>query len=427
MRTALSTEQRRNPQVQISEKVLRTCVHCGFCNATCPTYLLTGNELEGPRGRIYLIKSILEGTIEPTASAVGHIDTCLECLSCETTCPSGVVYSHLLDEARPRLEEQFRRPFLERLTRFMLVHTLPHPRRFRLGLRLAGLGRLFGFLVPSRLRHLLHMAPASLPEPATLAQPGTVPAVGRRRARVVLLTGCAQQVLAPQINDATVRLLTRLGVEVVMPPEAGCCGALTFHLGERRNSLAMMRNNIDVWHREMQRGGLDAIVLNTSGCGGVVGDYDHIFRDHGELAEKAGALTPLVRDVSELVAELGLGEIRNQTGLRLAYHDACSLQHAQKVKREPRELLREAGFEVVEVPDGHLCCGSAGTYNLLNPEIAADLLERKSANIARTEPQLVAAGNIGCIEQIGHGVDVPVVHTVELLDWATGGPKPALL
>jgi glycolate oxidase iron-sulfur subunit len=427
MRTSIAAELLQDPGVQVSEQVLRSCVHCGFCNATCPTYVLTGNELEGPRGRIYLIKSMLEGQIETTERTVEHIDNCLGCLACETTCPSGVTYSHLLEEARPRLENQFKRPLTDRLTRFLLTHLLPHPGRFRLSLRLAGLSRLFSFLVPARMRHLLNMAPATLPARATLARPGMIPAQGQRRARVVLLTGCAQQVLGPHINDATVRLLTRLGVEVVIPPEMGCCGALTFHMGERRHSLELMANNIRVWYAELQRGGLDAIVLNTSGCGTAVKEYDHIFREHPELAEKARVVTALVKDVSEVVAEVGLGEIKNKTGLRLAYHDACSLQHGQKVTRQPRELLQQAGFEIAEVPEAHLCCGSAGTYNLLKPHFATELLERKAANIARTSPQAVAAGNIGCIEQIGRAIDVPVVHTVELLDWATGGPPPASL
>ena len=427
MQTSIAPELLQDPNVQMAENVLRTCVHCGICNATCPTYVLTGNELEGPRGRIYLIKNILEGQIEPNARTVDHIDNCLECLSCETTCPSGVVYSHLLEEARARLEAQFSRSPTDRLTRTLLTRLLPHPGRFRLSLRLAGLGRLFRFLVPTRLRSLLDSAPTRLPAPAALARPGTIPAQGERRARVALLTGCVQEALGPHLNDATVRLLTRLGVEVVIPPDMGCCGALTFHLGERQHSLQLMRRNIEVWHAEMQGRGLDAIVLNTSGCGTVVGEYDHIFRHDPELAEKARAVTALVRDVSEIVDELGLGEISNPTGLRVAYHDACSLQHGQKIKQQPRQLLEQAGFEVAEITEGHLCCGSAGTYSLLKPDFADELRHRKAAHIALARPQVVAAGNIGCIEHLDGAVEVPVVHTVELLDWATGGPRPPAL
>ena len=424
MRTVIAPELLRDPDVQMSEDILRTCVHCGFCNATCPTYVLTGNELEGPRGRIYLIKSLLEGEIAPDVHTAEHIDNCLGCLSCETTCPSGITYSHLLEETRPRLEAQIKRPFADRLLRTLLTHLLPHPGRFRLALRLAGLGRLFKSLTPASLRHLPDMAPAHLPAKARLARPGLIAAEGQRRARVVLLTGCAQQVLGPQINDATVRLLTRLGAEVVIPPQMGCCGALTFHMGERRNSLELMRNNIEVCHAEMQRGDLDAIVFNTSGCGTVVKEYDHIFRNHADLAAKAAAVTALVRDVSEVVADLGLDETGHAPRLRVAYHDACSLQHGQKVVDPPRQLLAQAGFDLAEVPEAHLCCGSAGTYNMLKPAIASALLQRKAENIGRTRAQVVAAGNIGCLEQIGGGTDLPVVHTVELLDWATGGPPP---
>ncbi|NKB71807.1 MAG: glycolate oxidase subunit GlcF [Candidatus Latescibacteria bacterium] len=425
MRTDIDPKLLQDPDVKVSEEILRACVHCGFCNATCPTYLLTGNELEGPRGRIYLIKNTLEGAIEVSQQTQEHIDHCLGCLACETTCPSGVTYSHLLEEARPRLEEAYKRPWSQRLLRRLLTFMLPHPGRFRWALRLAPLGKLTAFLTPRSMRHLLDMAPARLPAPATLARSGIIAAQGKRRARVVLLTGCAQQVLGPQINDATVRLLTRLGAEVVIPPDMGCCGALTYHMGERPQSLKLMRRNIEVWHREMEAGGLDAIVLNTSGCGTAVREYGHIFRNEPELADKAQAVAALVKDVSEVVDELGLGDVEEVGDLRVAYHDACSLQHGAKIKDPPRRLLAQAGFEVVEVPEAHICCGSAGTYNLLEPELAGQLQARKAANISQVQPQVVAAGNIGCMEQIGGGIEAPVVHTVELLDWATGGPKPA--
>ncbi len=427
MRTMIPSELRQDPDVRVSEEVLRTCVHCGFCNATCPTYLLTGNELEGPRGRIYLIKNVLEGTVPVTEQTVKHIDNCLGCLACETTCPSGVSYSHLLEEARPRLEHMYKRPLAERLLRLLLTYILPHPRRFRWALRLVPLGRLTAFLQPRSFKSLLQMAPKHVPMPAQLAKPGVIPAQGTRRLRVALLTGCAQQILGPQINDATVRLLTRLGVEVVIPPDMGCCGALTFHMGERPHSLQLMRRNIEVWHRELEHDGLDAIVLTTSGCGTAVKEYDHIFRNDSTLANKAKIVTGLVKDITEVIAELGLDKIQPIPNMRLAYHDACSLQHGQKVKNQPRQLLAEAGFEVVEIPEAHICCGSAGTYNMLRPEMAAQLQARKVAHIAQVQPQVIAAGNIGCMEQIAGGLDVPVVHTVELLDWATGGPKPAAL
>ncbi|MBM3281058.1 MAG: glycolate oxidase subunit GlcF [Candidatus Handelsmanbacteria bacterium] len=427
MRTAIPPALRQDPEVLASEKVLRTCVHCGFCNATCPTYLLSGNELEGPRGRIYLIKNLLEGETVPSPQTLDHLDHCLGCLACETTCPSGVVYSRLLEAARPRLEARVERPLVQRLLRGLLLRLLPHPGRFRLSLRLAGLGRLARPLLPATWRHLLEMAPGHLPAPSRLATPGVHPAQGERRARVLLLIGCAQQVLGPQINDAALRLLTRLGVEVVIPGGSGCCGALTFHMGERKQSLGMMRRTVEDWHRELERDPLDAIALSTSGCATAVKEYGHLFRHDPALGPKAAAVVPLVKDISEVVLQLGLGKVLAMPRLKVAYHDACSLQHGQRIKDPPRRLLREAGFEVVEVPEAHLCCGSAGTYNLLEPEFARPLLERKAGHIAQVRPQVVAAGNIGCIEQLARGVEVPVLHTVELLDWATGGPKPAAL
>jgi glycolate oxidase iron-sulfur subunit len=425
MRTDIAPHLLQEPDIKNSEQVLRACVHCGFCNATCPTYLLTGNELEGPRGRIYLIKSALEDRIKPSRKTLEHIDNCLGCLSCETTCPSGVDYSRLLEEARPRLDKKVKRTFSDRFLRRMLTFLLPHPGRFRFALKMSGLGRAFSFMLPKNMKPLLAMAPKRLPRPAEVAKSGVIAAQGEKRMRVALLTGCAQSVLGPQINDATVRLLTRLGAEVVIPKEMGCCGALTFHMGERKRSRKLMEHNIDVWHKEIEGEGLDAIVLNTSGCGTAVREYDYIFRHDPKLADKAKAVVERVRDVSEIVAELGLGEIKNETGLRVAYHDACSLQHGQHIKNEPRNLLAAAGFAVVEVPEGHICCGSAGTYNMLQPEMAKQLQERKVAHVESVEPQMVAAGNIGCMEQIGGGTKIPVVHTVELLDWATGGPRPA--
>jgi glycolate oxidase iron-sulfur subunit len=424
MRTDIDPQLLTDPDVKVSEEVLRACVHCGFCNATCPTYLLTGNELEGPRGRIYLIKNVLENGIKASRKTIEHIDNCLGCLACETTCPSGVDYSRLLEEARPRLDKLVKRPFTHRLLRAMLTRILPYPGRFRFALKMSGLGRVFSWLMPKNMRPLLDMAPKRLPRSAEVAKAGVVSAVGEKRMRVALLTGCAQQVLGPQINDATVRLLTRLGAEVVMPKDAGCCGALTFHMGERKRSRKLMQRNIEVWHNEVAENGLDAIVLNTSGCGTAIREYDYIFRHDPKLAVKAKTVTALVRDVAEVVAELGLGEASKASKLKVAYHDACSLQHGVQVKTQPRQLLKDAGFDVVEVPEAHICCGSAGTYNMLQPELASQLQARKAEHIESVAPQIVAAGNIGCMEQIAGGVKVPVVHTVELLDWATGGPRP---
>ena len=426
MQTSIAENRLRNPDVRIAEEILRKCVHCGFCNATCPTYQLDGNELEGPRGRIYLIKSLLEDRVKHTAKVVTHLDNCLSCLACETICPSGVRYSHLIDSARRRIEESYRRAPLARLERMLLARLLPYPGRFRAVMRLARIAKPLAPLLPKRLRAMLDMAPARLPTPSRHERGGVFPAEGHRRKRVALLTGCVQKVMGPEINDASIRLLTRLGCEVVVPPGLGCCGALVYHMGNHSDSLPHMRNAIDEWQGALETGGLDHIVINTSGCGQAVRDYGHIFAEDAEYRDKAARIAGLARDLSEVVHELGLPEglASPSPGMRVAYHDACTLQHGQKVQAQPRALLTAAGFEVLDIPEGHLCCGSAGTYNLLHAETAAKLGQWKAANIAAVKPQLVAAGNIGCMEQIAAHSPFPVVHTAQLLDWATGGPKP---
>ncbi|MCZ6627364.1 MAG: glycolate oxidase subunit GlcF [SAR324 cluster bacterium] len=426
MQTSITERQARHPDAQIAEDILRTCVHCGFCNATCPTYQLRGVEMEGPRGRIYLIKALLEDQISHSDSVVDHLDNCLSCLACETTCPSGVRYSHLIDSARSRIEEQHERSFSGRMQRKLLAKLLPNPKLFRTALRLGQMAKPFAFLMPSMQREMLARIPYRIPRPSRLDRPGVREAEGKRRARVSLLTGCAQKVMGPAINDATLRLLARLGCEVVLPAGLGCCGALVYHMGNHEDSLPAMKQNIDRWHAEMENGGLDHIVINTSGCGVVVKDYGHIFRNDPAYAEKAARVSSITRDVSEVVSQLGLGSraAASTSGMRVAYHDACSLQHGQKVRAEPRALLKVAGFEVLEIPDGHLCCGSAGTYNLLKPGTAGELGRMKAEAVASVEPQVVAMGNIGCMEQIAAYLPIPVVHTVQLLDWATGGPKP---
>ena len=424
MKTDIAPDLLLDSGVKISEEILRTCVHCGFCNATCPTYLLEGNELEGPRGRIYLIKSILEDAIDITASTVGHIDHCLGCMACETTCPSGVRYSRLLEEARPRLEKHFRRSVGDALLRRVLTYVLPHPALLRPLLRLSFIGRSLKFLLPASWKNLVESAPSAVPAPARYARPGVIPAAGEKRARIAYLTGCAQQVLGPAINDASVRVLTRLGAEVVVPPALGCCGSLPYHMGERRHSLKLMRRAVVALNAEIESGGLDAIAVSTSGCGPAMREYGHIFRHDPEIADSAASVAERVRDISEVISDLGLGETRRELGLRVAYHDACSLQHAQRITSEPRKLLSEVGCTVVEVPEAHICCGSAGAYSMLETEYATRLKRRKVANIERTEVDVVAAGNIGCMEQILGETKLPVVHTVELLDWGTGGPVP---
>jgi len=425
MRTNFSARQLADSDTAEANKILRACVHCGFCNATCPTYLLLGDELDGPRGRIYLIKDMLENDRPATKQIATHIDRCLSCLACMTTCPSGVHYMHLVDQGRAHVEATYRRPLHERLLRDFLAFVLPRPAQFRRAMQAARLARPFAALLPGRLGSMLRLAPRAAPDASRIERPQLFPAEGVRRKRVALLAGCVQTTLAPSINAATVRLLNRHGCEVVVAEGAGCCGALTHHLG--KDATAYVKANVDSWLREVERGGLDAIVVNASGCGTMVKDYGYLLRSDPAYAAKAAKVSALARDVSEFMAELGLRQPAQPTGQRVAYHAACSLQHGQRVIEQPKQLLGQAGFQVVEVPEGHICCGSAGTYNMLEPEIATQLRDRKVRHIASVAPDIVAAGNIGCITQIAAGMAIPVVHTVELLDWATGGPKPAAL
>jgi len=427
MQTNFSLAQLADPDVAESERILRACVHCGFCTATCPTYVLLGDELDSPRGRIYLIKDMLENDRDATDKVAKHIDRCLSCLSCMTTCPSGVHYMHLVDHARAHIEETYRRPLPDRLLRTLLAFVLPSPTRFRLALLGAWFAKPFGRLLPGRLKGLVAMAPAEVKAPSRLDRPQVIKAAGPRRARVALLSGCAQKVLAPEINEATVRLLTRHGVEVVIAEGAGCCGALVHHLGKTGPALDAARANVAAWTRELEGEGLDAIIINASGCGTTVKDYGFMLREDAQWHARAAAISALTKDVTEFLDGLGLRGARPPRELTVAYHSACSMQHGQQIRREPKALLAAAGFDVKDVPEGHLCCGSAGTYNLLQPAIAERLKARKVANIESTRPDVVATGNIGCITQIAGGTAIPVVHIVELLDWATGGPVPPAL
>jgi len=429
MQTSFSLAQLADPHVAESEKILRKCVHCGFCTATCPTYVTLGNELDSPRGRIYLIKDMLENGRPADREIVTHVDRCLSCLACMTTCPSGVNYMHLVDHARAHIEETYRRPLIDRAIRQVLALVLPYPSRFRAALKFAALGRPFAPLFASvkalkPLAAMLAMAPKSVPAASVVSKPATHSPDVPKRGRVALLTGCAQSVLDPAINEATVRLLTRLGVEVVVPEGEGCCGALVHHMGREEAALAAARNNVDAWTRQIERGGLDAIVITASGCGTTIKDYGFMLRLDPSYADKAARVSALAKDVTEYLSSIDLPEPTMRSGLTVAYHSACSMQHGQKIVRQPKDLLARAGFLVKEPREGHLCCGSAGTYNILQPEIAATLRKRKVGNIEATGAVLVATGNIGCMTQIGGGTKLPVVHTVELLDWAFGGPKP---
>ncbi|MCE8507063.1 glycolate oxidase subunit GlcF [Ruegeria pomeroyi] len=423
MQTNFTAEQLTDPGIQRANEILRSCVHCGFCTATCPTYQVLGDELDSPRGRIYLIKDMLENSRVPDAKTVKHIDRCLSCLACMTTCPSGVHYMHLVDQAREYIEQKYRRPFSDRALRWILARILPYPTRFRLALLGAKIGRPFRGLMPdARLRAMLDMAPKHIPPVSRNDDPQSFAPAGTRKKRVALMTGCAQKALNTDINDATIRLLTRLGCEVVVAEGAGCCGALTHHMGRTSESHATAAKNIRAWVREMDGDGLDAIVINTSGCGTTVKDYGHMFLNE-PLAAEAARVSAIAMDISELLMRLDLPEGTDK-GLTVAYHAACSLQHGQKIKTYPKDLLKRAGFKVVEPADSHLCCGSAGTYNLMQPEISGKLKARKIRTLEAKKPDLIAAGNIGCLMQIGSGTELPIMHTVELLDWATGGPQP---
>jgi glycolate oxidase iron-sulfur subunit len=427
MQTNFSTAQLADPATASAAGVIRKCVHCGFCTATCPTYTLLGDELDSPRGRIYLMKEMLENDAVPTAQVVKHVDRCLSCLSCMTTCPSGVNYMHLVDHARAYIEQKYQRPWHERAIRALVAAILPYPGRLRLTLRLAVLGRPFlpafsriGALQP--IAAMLALVPGRIPA-ARAPQPENVPAPARR---VALLQGCAEPVLRPEIRAATLRLLARTGAEVVLAKGEVCCGALVHHLGREAESLMAARRNIDAWTREIDARGLDAIIVTASGCGTTIKDYGYMLREDPIYSERAKTVSALALDISEYLSQVGLPPSESKD-LVVAYHSACSLQHGQKVTTQPVRLLADAGFTVKTPAEGHLCCGSAGTYNIFQSAIAAQLAMRKIGNLERLAPDVIAAGNIGCATQIALGTSVPVVHTVELLDWATGGPKPVAL
>ncbi|MDA0239401.1 MAG: glycolate oxidase subunit GlcF [Proteobacteria bacterium] len=424
MQTNFTDIQRDDPQIQVMDENLRKCVHCGFCLTACPTYNLLGDERDSPRGRIYLIKEMLEDGGAISDEVVPHIDRCLSCLACKTACPSGVDYQRLIDHARVHIEEHYQRPWFERLVRRLIAGLIPHPGRFRLALRLAALARPFTGLLGERLSHLVAMAPKSVPAPSDMDRPQIFPAAGETKMRVALLTGCAQQVLRPSINEATIRLLTRLGCEVVVGVGAGCCGALVHHMGQESEARKSAQANIESWLKIADENGLDAVVANASGCGTMIKDYGFLFAEDAVWRDRAEKVAGLSRDVTEIVTALGLSAVSGEPLPTVAYHEACSLANGQGVTAEPRNLLKAAGFTVRDIPDGGQCCGSAGTYNLLQPTLANLLKDQKIAAIDLLQPEVIATGNIGCLTQLAGGTTLPVLHTVELLDWATGGPNP---
>ena len=426
MQTNFSSEQLADVATANSESVIRKCVHCGFCLATCPTYTLLGDELDSPRGRIYLMKQMLESGGKPTDAVVKHVDRCLSCLSCMTTCPSGVHYMHLVDHARAHIESHYQRPLAQRLIRSMIAFTLPYPKRFRVALALAKILRplepvLEQFAALKPLAVMLANAPKAARR-STQESQSAVASGGR--GRVVLLQGCVESTLRPEIRAATRRLLTRAGYEVVLAGGEGCCGALVHHMGREAQSLDAARRNIDAWTRELARGGLDAIVITASGCGTTIKDYGFMLRGDPKYAQSAARVSALARDVCELLDPGGLPAVSHAQSLNVAYHSACSLQHGQRITSAPIRLLSQAGFKVRQPAESHLCCGSAGVYNILQPEIATKLGQRKAEQLQRIAPDVIATGNIGCLMQLGPYTSTPIVHTVELLDWATGGPAP---
>ena len=430
MQTNFTPAQLADPAIAEVDKILRRCVHCGLCTATCSTYVLLGDERDSPRGRIYLMKDMFEAGGPPSPEVTTHVDRCLTCLSCMTTCPGGVDYMHLVDRARARIETSGKRRIRERLVRGLLAAVVPSPRRFRWALAMAPLGRpfkdIFRRLGLGPLAAMLDLAPQqAIPRSATFDGPGLARTKKERRAHVILLAGCAQQVLRPEINDATIRLLAEKGIDVEVAAGAGCCGALVQHMGREREAIRYAKANVDAWTKVLDRGDkIDAIVINASGCGTTVKDYGHLLAHEPGYKEKAERIAALARDVTELLAEFPLGPPVRWSSLRIAYHSACSMQHGQRITDEPKAMLYTAGYTVLDVPEGHICCGSAGTYNILQPDIAKELGQRKAQNIESVRPDIIAAGNLGCITQIGTATGLPIVHTVELLDWAYGGPVP---
>jgi len=425
MQTAFTPAQLEDPGIAEAAVILKDCVHYGFCTAVCPTWVLLRDENDGPRGRIDLIHEMLEADAPPSPKTVRHIDQCLSCNACMTTCAAKVDYLHLADIARIHIERHFRRPLADRMLRALIAATLPDARRFRRAMAAARLARPLSGLLPGRLGALLDMAPRRLPPPTPLG-PGVYPAEGTRKKRVALLAGCVQQALAPRINEASVRLLTRHGCEVVIA-DAACCGALTLHMGKEDQALDAARVTVDAWRAADEEGSFDAVIVNASGCGTTVKEYGYLLQDDPDYRDLAEQFALIARDITEFMETLGLMPPAVRRPLKVAYHDACSLQHAQLVTEPPRALLRQAGYLVVDVPERHFCCGSAGTYNMLQPKIAGALGERKAAHIESTGAAVAAAGNLGCLTQLSQHSEMPLVHTVELLDWATGGPMPPAL
>lgn len=424
MKTGFSSAQLNDPRMKEANGILRACVHCGFCASACPTYAVTGDERDSPRGRIWLIRDLLENDGPPKDEAVFHLDRCLECLACMPACPSGVDYGHLIATAREEIETRGGRSWPDRFRRAALLRVLTDGSRARLLFALARAARLFAALMPARLAAALRLATA-LP-PVTVAGPwaGIYPANGPRKGRVGVLRGCVQGAVAPSINEALTRLLNRAGIEVVILSGAECCGALDKHLGRGEAARARAQAVIAAVLDERDGAGLDAVVQTSSGCGTMIKDYGHLLADDAAWSAKAAEVSALARDASQFLVGLDLAWRPLPRPLVTGWQAPCSLTNGQRVVAEPPALLRAAGFTVKEPDDGGYCCGSAGVYNLLEADMASALGDRKASALAALGADVIVSGNVGCMAQLTGRVGRPVVHLAEILDWATGGPPP---
>ena len=428
MQTTFTPDQLKNKNNKSTEEIVRKCVHCGMCNATCPTYQILGDELDGPRGRIYLIKDMLENNKQGNEKVAKHLDRCLSCYACMTTCPSQVNYMHLIDHGRSHLEKTYKRPILERLFRSLLSLTLPNPKTFKTLSILVNVVRPISFIFPKFIKNSMKLMPSVFPKKTLKTQRIYSAEKNKPVARVALLTGCVQRVISPEINESTIRLLNRHDVEVIVMPEINCCGSLDHHLGKEKAAHELFKRNINLWYDEYLNNGLNAIISNTSGCGTTLKDYGFIFRGDKEMKKKAKKISELTKDITEFLDKnIKLNFMQNEKVYKIAYHSPCSMQHGQKVHQQPIDLIKRTGNEVLNIPEGHLCCGSAGTYNILQQKIAKILLKNKVENINKIKPDFISTGNIGCMTQIASGIETPIVHTVEVIDWLTGGPKPIKL
>jgi glycolate oxidase iron-sulfur subunit len=424
MKTNFFSAQLNDPRIKEADGILRACVHCGFCGSACPTYAVTGDERDSPRGRIWLIRDLLESEGLPKDEAVFHLDRCLECLACMPACPSGVDYGHLIGTAREEIESRGRRSWRDRLRRWALLSTLTDAARARRLFALARNVRFLAALMPSRVAAALRLASALPPASGAGPRAGVYPASGTRKGRVGVLRGCVQAAVAPGINEALIRLLNRAGIEVVVLSGADCCGALDKHLGRGDAARARARAVIAAVLDERDRKGLDAVIQTSSGCGTMIKDYAHLLAGDAAWASRAVEVSVLARDSSQYLVGIGLAFRPAPQPLVIAWQAPCSLTNGQRVTAEPPVLLRAAGFTVVEPADGGFCCGSAGVYNVLEPDMAATLGDRKAAALGALGADVVVSGNVGCMTQLAGRVALPVVHLVEMLDWASGGPPP---